>query len=305
MWIAIIISSVVLFLLTLFLIVLYGLYRYSFYSPKKGQLDDFNLSAPLYRGVEKEVTELIKGIRSYPYEDIYISSFDKLKLHARLFENKENNKIAILCHGYRGTACRDFSGGAQEIIALGYNVVLIDERAHGQSQGHSITMGVREVNDLLSWIDYAYQRFGKNIELVLVGISMGGATVLMAADKVENAKIIADCPFSSPKIMLKETISQLNLSPKAFYPILNLSAILFAHTNMNKRSAYDSIKNTNNKILIIHGDSDKVVPHRISYDLYQTYPDKIQYELFEGANHGLSYLVDTKRYREIIHNFLK
>ena len=305
MWAVIIVSSVIAFLLILFLIVLFGLYHYTFYSPKKGQSDDFNLGAPLYKGYEDVVRELIKGIKAVPYEDAYIQSFDKLKLHARVYENKESKKVAILCHGYRGTAYRDFSGGAQEVIKLGYNTILIDERAHGQSQGHSITFGIREVKDVLAWVDYAYQRFGKDIELVLIGISMGGATVLMASDKVSNAKIIADCPYSSPSIMLKETIRQLNLSPKIFYPILNLSAIIFAHTNMNKMSAYDSIKNTNNKILIIHGNNDQVVPHKISQALYEQYPDKIQYELFDDANHGMSYIVDTKRYQDIIKNFLQ
>lgn len=305
MIVAIIISSIVLFLLILFLIVLYGLYRYTFYSPKKGQLDDFNLGAHMYRGHEEEITALIKGIMAVPFEDVFIKSFDKLKLHARLFENKSTKKVAILCHGYRGTGYRDFSGGAQEVIKLGYTTILIDERAHGQSQGHSITFGVRESKDLLSWISYAKERFGEDIELAIIGISMGGATVLMTADKVENVKIIADCPYSSPKIMLKETIKKLNLSPKIFYPILNLSSIIFAHTNMSKLSAYDSIKNTNNKILIIHGNADLVVPHRISYDLYQTYPDKIQYELFDGADHGFSYIVDKPRYQKIIKDFLE
>ena len=225
-------------------------------------------------------------------------------MHARLYDNKSNT-VAILCHGYRGTAYRDFSGGASEVLKYGYNMILIDERAHGQSEGHSITFGVREVQDLLKWVEYARERFGKEIKLVLVGISMGGATVLMAADKVEgDVKIIADCPFSSPKIMLQETIRSIKLPVKVFYPILNLSSIVFAHTNLNKMSAYDAVAKTNHPILIIHGDSDKVVPHYISEDLYKKHQDKIQYELFAGANHGMSYLVDLARYRHIMTEFL-
>ena len=134
---------------------------------------------------------------------------------------------------------------------------------------------------------------------------MGGATVLMAADKVGKAKIIADCPFTSPRIILQQTVKAMGLPVPIFYPLLNLSSIIFSHTNLNKLSAYDSIKNTDNKILIIHGGSDAVVPNWISNDLYQEYPDKIQYELFEGANHGMSYLVDKPRYQTLIKEFLK
>ena len=304
MIVGIIIGSILGGLLILFFFVLLGLYLYTFYSPKKGQSDDFNLGAPLYEGHRDEVIPLIEGIRKEPYEDVYITSFDNLRLHARLYDQKSDT-VAILCHGYRGTAYRDFSGGATEVLHLGYNVILIDERAHGASQGHSITFGVRETKDVLRWVEFARERFGKDIKIILIGISMGGATVLMCADKIEgDVKIIADCPFSAPSIMLKETIRSIKLPVKVFYPILNLSSIIFAHTNLNKGSAYDSVSNTHHPILIIHGDKDQVVPHYISEELYKKHPDKIQYELFPCANHGMSYLVDKPRYQKLIKDFL-
>ena len=292
-------------LIVLLFIGLLGLYLYSFYSPKKGQSDHYNLNSPIYRGMEEQVKPLIDNIIAIPYEDAYITSFDKLKLHARVYLKENSKKVAVLCHGYRGTPYRDFSGGAVEVLKLGYNVILIDERAHGLSEGHSITFGVRETKDAIGWVKYARDRFGEDIELALIGISMGGAVVLMAADKVGKAKIIADCPFSAPKVILQQTVKELGLPVPIFYPLVNLSSIIFTHTNLNKLSAYDSIKNTTNKILIIHGGSDSVVPNWISNDLYQEYPDKIQYELFEGADHGMSYLVDKPRYQHIIREFLK
>ena len=291
-------------LIVLLFLGLLGLYLFTFYSPQKGQSDHYNLSSPIYRGMEEQVKPLIDSIVKIPYEDAYITSFDKLKLHARIYVQPNSKKVAVLCHGYRGTPYRDFSGGAVEVLNLGYNVVLIDERAHGMSKGHSITFGVREVKDAIDWVKYARDRFGEDSELALIGISMGGNVVLTASDKIGKAKIIADCPFSSPKIMLKETIRQMKLPVKIFYPLVNLASIIFTHTNLNKVSAYDSIKNTPNKILIIHGDSDMVVPHFISEDLFRTYPNKIQYELFKGANHGMSYLVDKPRYQKIIRDFL-
>lgn len=301
----IVVLSILGVLLILLFIGLSILYNTTFYSPKKWQNNDFNLNGPFYKGFEDQVIPLINSIREIPYEDVYITSFDKLKLHARVYLNPNSNKVAVLCHGYRGTPCRDFSGGAVEVIKLGYNVILIDERAHGQSEGHSITFGVREVKDAISWVKYARERFGEDIDLTLIGISMGGNVVLTASDKVGKAKIIADCPYSSPKIMLKETIKEMKLPVAIFYPLVNLTSIIFGHTSLNKTSAYDSIKNTTNEVLIIHGDSDVVVPHFISEDLYKAYPDKIQYELFKGANHGMSYLVDKPRYQKIIKEFLE
>ena len=306
MIVGIIVGSIVLFLLILFFIALYIFYRFTFYSPLKDQLDDYNImGSPQFNNYREKIIKMIDEMRERAYEDVWTESYDKLKLHARVFTNKNPKKIAILFHGYRGTGNRDFCGGAKEALALGYTVVLIDQRAHGLSEGHSITFGVRESKDALTWINFVYEKYGQDIELVLIGISMGGAIVLNVADKVaKNVKIIADCPFSSPKSILSNSIKAMKLSVKIFYPLVNLASILFGHTNMNKMSNYDTVKNAQGKILIIHGDADTVVPYTNSQDLANTYPDKIQYELFHGADHGISYMVDEDRYRAIITKFL-
>ena len=306
MKIAIICGSIALGLFLLFFLAVFLLYRFIFYSPRKGQLNDFNLQdSQNYRGYEERIKKLITDLMNRPCEDIYIQSFDKLKLHARLFENKSSNKVAIFCHGYRGTAYRDFCGGATEMLELGYNVILIDQRAHGLSEGHSITFGVRETKDLLSWIEFAKQRFGQDMSLVLVGVSMGGHVVLSVADKVDkNVKIIADCPYSSPKAILQNSIKSIHLPIWLFYFLINISAKMFVHENMSKTSVYETISNSDNKILIIHGDKDSVVPYTNSLAVVETFPSKIQYELFPGADHGVSCVVDTKRYKEIVKRFL-
>ncbi|MBQ6730656.1 MAG: alpha/beta hydrolase [Bacilli bacterium] len=302
----IVIGSVLLLFTILFFLALYLLYRFSFYSPKKGQLDDYtDLDGPIFGPYKERLIPMIDAFKKRPFEDLYIESFDKLKLHARYFEVKGSKKVALMFHGYRGTTYRDFCAASKIFMDLGYSIITVDHRAHGLSQGHSITFGVRESKDLVSWVDYAKNRFGEDYEYILVGISMGGATVLLAADKVENMKLLVDCPYSSPRIILQETLKAIKLSPKFFYPLVNLSSIIYGHTNLNKVSAYDSVKNTKNKILIVHGDSDQVVPHHISQKLYETYPDKIQYELFKGANHGSSYLTDADRYIKVVADFLK
>ena len=302
----IIIGSVLLFLLIVFFLALYFVYRFSFYSPHKGQLDDYtDLDGPIFGPYKEQLIPMIEKLRKRPYEDIYIESFDKLKLHAKYYEVKGSKKVALMFHGYRGTVNRDFCAASQLFMDLGYSLITVDHRAHGKSQGHSITFGVRESKDLVSWVNYAKNRFGDDYEYILVGISMGGATVLLAADKVENVKLLVDCPYTSPKIILKETLKAIKLSPKFFYPLVNLSSILFGHTNLSKISAFDTVKNTNNKILMVHGDKDQVVPQHVSQKLYDTYPDKIQYEVFKGANHGCSYMADTDRYIKVVSDFLK
>ena len=89
-----------------------------------------------------------------------------------------------------------------------------------------------------------------------------------------------------------------------FYPLLNLTSHIFAHESLNKTSAYNSIKNSDNKILIMHGDKDHVIPYTISKKLADTYPHKIRYEVFKNADHGASALVDFDRYQRVVKEFL-
>ena len=298
--------SIVGLLLILSLIVLIGVYNFTFQSPKKWQMDDFELSKSLqYQGFEEEIVNLIKQLREIPYEDAYIKAFDRTKLHARVYKNDHSNQVAILCHGYRGTACRDFSGGATELIKMGLNVVLIDERAHGRSGGHSITFGVKESKDVISWIRYAKETFGLDKEIILIGISMGGASVLFASNKINNVKIIADCPYSSTKGQLISTIKGFKLNEKICFPVLNLASILFCHVNLRNHDAVKNVQESNNKILIIHGEKDSIVPYESSKRVYEANKDKVQYELFTNADHGMSYMFDKERYKKLLENFIK
>ena len=293
------------FIILFIIIAVFMMYRLIFFSPRKGQLSDLNLTkSKNFKGYEEVMKENILSFMAKPYEDVYIESFDKLKLHARYYEVNKSNKVALLLHGYKGTAYRDFNCISKIIFEQGYSVLLIDQRAHGLSKGHVITFGVRETKDLLGWIDYVNKRFN-NPEILLVGVSMGAFTMLNAADKIDkDTKIIADCPYASPKEILRNTIKSVRLPVWLFYPLLNLTCHIFGHESLNKTSSYDSIKNSDNKILIIHGDKDHVIPYIDSKKLADTYPNKIRYELFKNADHGVSALVDYNRYQKVVKEFL-
>ena len=306
MWVLFLILGIILFLLIILLIGLFIIYRLTFYSPLKGQDNDFGLTGPTVKTCDvNKVNGMIKRMVELPHEDVYIKSFDNTKLRARLFVNENANTVCIMAHGYRGTACRDFSGGAYDMIQKGFNVILIDERAHGLSQGHTITFGIKERKDIAEWIKYAKNRFGIDKRIVLVGISMGGATVLSASDYLSSGDlVIADCPFSKIKDILSEALRKMKINPKIGYPFVWLSALLYAHVDINKFDVNKNVKNSEAKILIIHGNGDTLVPYTHSERVYLENKDKVNYEIFEGAEHGLSYMVDQARYQRIVNEFL-
>ena len=147
---------------------------------------------------------LIEELEQIPFEPVTIRSRDGLKLYGRYYHVREGAPVQIQVHGYRGSALRDFCGGSKLAREMGMNILLVDQRAHGGSGGRTITFGIRERWDCLSWAEYAAERFG-DVDIYLVGVSMGAASVLMASelDLPENvAGIIADCPFSSPEAII-------------------------------------------------------------------------------------------------------
>ena len=304
MWILYLTLGIIGGLLVLLFIILFGFYLYIYYTPRKWQNNDFYLTKRTKEFCDLEIVNfLIDRARKQSYEDAYTSSFDNLKLHALIHRNEKSDTVAIMFHGYRGTPCRDFSGGAYDMISYGFNVILAEHRGHGKSQGHTITFGIKERRDVISWIEYAKKEFGEDKRIILVGISMGGASVLFASDSLkENDLIICDCPFASPREILLSSVEKLSKTfAKLLLFFLNASLIVFAHVSLNKESADKHIKNCKAKILIIHGDEDTVVPYQQSYQLYFLNQDKIKYELFPGAEHGLCYLVDqAKRKGELI-----
>ena len=306
MWPLFLVLGILLFLLVTLLIGLYAVYRITFYSPHKGQNNDYRLTT---RTVELGDADMANGLISrlleIHYEHAYIKSFDGKRLHAREYANKESNTVCILAHGYRGTACRDFSGGAYDMINKGFNVILIDQRAHCLSCGHSITFGSKERKDIFSWIKYAKERFGEDKRIVLIGISMGGATVLGASDLLkEGDKVIADCPYSKTSDILHHALKGYKLNPTLCYPFVWMSALIYAHFNPSRYDVMKNVKNSKAKMLIIHGNSDTLVPYTHSERVYLANQDKIQYEIFEGSEHGLSYMDDQVRYQRVVNEFL-
>lgn len=284
----------------------YGIYRYGFYSPRGKQNDDHRILIPMSETQRDYSIAMIDKLNARPFERVYIRSYDGLRLSGRYYHIKDGAPLAILCHGYRGTPSRDFCGGAEICFNMEMNVLLIEERAHCSSEGHTITFGVKERYDVLSWANYAVERFGADLKILLAGISMGGGTVLMASGLClpQNVRgILADCPFTSPSEMIMEFGRSKKLPMKIAYPMASMAAKLLGDFSLKDADAVEAVKNTVVPILIIHGEADGLVPCEMSRRIAEANPEMITRYTFPGANHGLSYITDTVRYTQLVEEF--
>lgn len=289
------------------LAVSYWTYTIAFRSPNKTQGDFYNIpDNEQYRAVREQMIEMIRLLESRPYETVEIFSHDGLRLSGRYYHVRDGAPLAICFHGYRGTSIRDFSGGSKIALECGQNVLLVDQRAHGGSEGSTITFGIFERYDCLDWINYAVERFGKNVRILLYGVSMGASTVLMASglelpDQVKG--IVADCPYSSPKDIILKVAKDLHYPPRLAYPFIKFGARVFGHFNLEEITAEEAVKGAKVPILIIHGADDRFVPPEMSKCVFEANRELIQREIFPNAGHALSYMADFDRYASVTAQF--
>lgn len=285
----------------------YYAYRKAFLSDRKRQED---WDGFIRRAGEEgpQVRELMEQLKAITAEDVFINSFDGLKLHGRYYHVKDGAPLDIQFHGYNGNAMRDFCGGNKISRESGHNSLLIDQRAHGMSQGKTISFGINERKDCLSWVRYAVDRFGEDTEIVLSGVSMGAATVLMASDLglPKNVKaIVADCGYSSPKAIINKVMRDSGLPDKLMYPFVWLGALVFGKFNLTSSSSVSAVSESDVPILIIHGGADDFVPSYMAEEIYKECRSEKKLLIVPGAGHGMSYLVEKDLYEKTVKDFIK
>lgn len=150
---------------------------------RRSPVPDFTKPAVIAQwGREDQTEEILAGITlMQDAEDIFLPSHDGLRLHGQLLQQPGAKGTILLFHGYRSSWIIDFSIVLPYYYSLGYNLLAVDERAHGQSEGVYITFGIHERRDAATWAQYAAMHFGPDHPLFLGGLSMGATTVLLAS----------------------------------------------------------------------------------------------------------------------------
>ena len=281
----------------------------AFYAPRKKKASTTEYDTPkgaIYDPYRNQMITWMKETRKLPQEEFTVTSFDGLKLHGKYFEYAPGAPIELMFHGYRGSAERDLSGGVQRCFALGRSVLLVDQRTSGKSQGHVITFGVNESKDCLSWVDFLIRHFGADVKIILTGISMGAATVMMAAGKPLPDNVIgvlADCGYSSAKEIIKKTIRDMKLPPNLLYPFVKLGARIYGHFDLEETSPIEAIKKCRLPIIFIHGEADDFVPCDMSRRIFDACSSPKVIHTVPGAGHGLGYIMDLDGYLKTVTEF--
>ncbi len=244
-----------------------------------------------------------------PHTVHMVKSFDGLTLSARLYPAAQAHGTVLVFHGYRSTALRDYACAVDMYRGFGLDVLMVEQRCSGNSEGRHITFGIRERHDVLTWVTYLNEQFGSDRPLFLSGLSMGAATVMMATalPLPENVRgIVADSGFTTPADIIGTVAKRdFHLPPCITVPFLNLTARLFGGFGLYEANALDALKNNRIPMLFIHGEADSFVPCEMSRRAFEVCASKKRLITVPGAEHGCGYLVEPERLTAALGKFFE
>ena len=231
---------------------------------------------------------------------------DGLKLVAEFYDFGAKKTAVFLCG-----RCECLMYGyfyAKPYIESGLNVLFIDPRAHGYSEGELSTVGIKESEDLVAWMKYIKEEF-KQDSFILHCVCVGGATGLLAATNEEAKGMVSKVIVDGVFINFKESYRRhyLDLGHKIF-PVFHLIWFWFkvyTKRSVNESSPYNAVQKLECPILFIHTKNDKFsLPENAQkvFDATKTNDKKIVW--FEGGSHSHVRNNETEKYDSVIKDFL-
>lgn len=238
------------------------------------------------------------------------SATDNYKLDANYIPDKNSKKTAIILHGYMNNK-NTMAAYANLFHKLGYNVLLPDARAHGESQSKYIGYGWVEKADVKKWVNEVIAHNGSDSKIVIFGVSMGGATTMMTSGEKLPKQVkafVEDCGYTSVKDEIEHEAQDLyNMPAIPRFPLVEvLSGINKVKVGyyLADGSSINQLKKNKRPMLFIHGAKDTFVPTKMVYKNYAASRGPKELWIVPGASHAKSYATHPKAYEQHIKQFL-
>lgn len=240
-------------------------------------------------------------------QTVTITARDGISLVGHWYPCENPKRILIAAHGWRTTWNRDFGMVAPFLHQHNCSILFLEQRGQNSSGGDYMGFGVTEQFDCLDWVDYVLSEKSQTLPIYLFGISMGGATVLMASglplpEAVHG--IIGDCGFTSPDAIWEHVVKDNLHVP--YFPHRAAAGRLYRkrnHIDPFGYSALDALSRTQVPVLLIHGEADSFVPVEMAYENYNACASPKRLLTVPEAGHVMSYYVDPERYEAALLNF--
>ena len=257
---------------------------------------------------ERTVRREEKVLRAMPNQEVSIVTFDNLTLRGNFIRAEGESKITMLClHGYTSNGYAEFSMRAQAYLKSGYNVLLVNHRNHGPSDGKYVGFATLDRLDALKWLALIDELVPGG-EIFITGVSMGGATAMQCADLdlPKSVKgIIEDCGFTN----CEEEFAWRAKKVAGFAPKLTLKGIglymkIFAGYGLKDSCSLKSCQNAKVPMMFIHGNVDKVVPYEMGIACYEACVTEKEFVEFDNCEHAQAFYHDSELYINAVNRFI-
>lgn len=271
------------------------------------QLSHIKVNHPRH-GFEREYEEGKAWCMQQKMQDCYMKSRDGLTLHAHYLPAENAERFVLLSHGYKGSGFGDFAYTSRFLHENHCNLLFIDQRCCGKSQGEYITFGALEQYDVQRWAYYIAKRNKKKLPIYLYGESMGAASVLMASGHKlpkEVRGLISDCGFCSMKAQIKDMAANwfhLHWVGLLLFR-LDLFCRMLAGFRMRDADTTEALERNRRPVLFFHGVADSYVDERNSRYNYVICQAPKELILVPGARHLCSAYVEPELYRQKLLDF--
>lgn len=263
----------------------------------------WNLTHP----VRKALTTTPASVGATFEEIQFPSRIDHLTMKGWYLPAKSaSTKAVVIAHGYKGNRIEDGAGAlgtAKFLTEQGYNVLMFDFRASGESEGTTVTVGPMEKRDLAGAVDFVRSR--GNQKVGLLGYSMGAGTALQTAAEVpEVDAVVADSSMRDFKLYLQENMPYWTKLPDFPFTSIILAVMpTIIGAELKDLSPVSVAPQLAKKpMLLFTGDKDDAIPLSNSEAILAAYQkaggSAGKLVVIPGAGHVKSNVVDQARYRQ-------
>ncbi|MBQ2468237.1 MAG: alpha/beta hydrolase [Clostridia bacterium] len=267
------------------------------------KLDDVSKADSRYTPFIPAMIEGRDFIAAKGPEEVEIKSSDGLTLAAD-YVDRGSDRTAIFLHGYHSDAGVNFPIQGKMFWEEGFNLILVDQRAHARSGGNRSTLGVLEGGDAVKWCEYAVSRGADKI--VLYGLSMGASALTLAADRFDPETVrtlVVDCGFASPYEQLICECKRRKLPWRLMMFWIRLAAKISLGIDI-KKSSTETLTKTRVPVFFIHGTADATVPVEQSIRNYEACAAAKDIFLTEGAAHTVAFPAGGERAKDAMFSFI-
>ena len=235
---------------------------------------------------------------SRKWEPVEIAASDGAALKGLWLPCKNAAGSILLLHDY-ANAPRDMAPVARWAEKRKLSILVVHERAHGESGGDYTSLGLLEADDAVLWSSKLEELSGGQ-PIILYGSGMGGAAVMQLANRSLPASVIAGVSeggYPSVKEMIRHVMKfEFRMRVFPMLQFMGLFGQLIWHRTAGKLDAKESLKEAKLPLLFAHGQADRKIPPEMSKDAHDACASQKKLVTCETAGHGACALAQPELY---------